>query len=175
MKNIFKILILITMHTLIYGQEKKDSLIDISKIKKTESSFINKEIKEKYVEIIFLDNKKMIKAINDIDICNECIRDGEYWYLDYSKKDYVMLSRSRLQNKVKLLNDNVNFFLTIIDKNIIFIYGKNLKQFTKTGFKVDISHLVKLPPIFIEESSFWLLKENGDEIEVILKKTYKCK
>ncbi|MBV7440109.1 hypothetical protein KRX57_01610 [Weeksellaceae bacterium TAE3-ERU29] len=169
-------LILLNISIFLFSQEKVNlSILNQKVIPEKTTKINNSNDSLSYnVDIVILEDKTLLGFLPTLNLDKYCMRENEYWYLDYTKKDYILLSKSRIQNKIKLLNSNKDFYLTIIDNNLLFVYGEYLDQFTKTGLKVDISHLINLPPIFIEESSFWILRKDKDEINILLKRNYGC-
>ncbi|QHC84107.1 hypothetical protein AS589_04540 [Empedobacter brevis] len=153
MKSLKKVMPVVLFLSIgVFGQESKENI---------------------YAEIVTIKNNNLINFIELIDLKKYYLRDGQVWYIDFSKENEIKLASGRIS---KFIQSDSNIYITIIDNNIIFILSKKdqIIPIKKTGLKADLNRF-NIIDLTFELSSYWILKEVNGEIKIVSKSIYNGK
>lgn len=168
---IFLFLVFLTVS----AQTKQDSLIDLSKIANHQPKILpNRNIvnEEFLSELIVFENKKLINLIESLNLNNQCLSEGEVWYLEYYD-NFIILSKTYLQNLI--FKEYNRMYATIIQGKLFFLLINEFDStMKKTSFYLDISRYKNLNYTFGDESIFWYIAEENCEYKIITSKTKEC-
>lgn len=157
------------------AQTKKDSLIDLSEIVNHQPKILPSRniVNEKFSsELIVFEDKKLINLIEAINLNNQCLSEGQVWYLEYYN-DFIGLSKTYVQNL--MCKENNKIYTTIIQGKLFFLLTNELDStMKKTSFYVDISSYKNLDCTFGDESIFWYITEENGEYKIINSRTKEC-
>jgi|SRR5690554_942351 len=137
----------------------------------------NNDNRKLFAELIILEDENLIETINLLEVNNHCTRKNENWYLDFTKDNYIILSKGRLKNLIPVYNkDNNKIFITIINKVVFFIFSQRLPEnsFVNTKFKVDLSEYLDSYTFTFQESSFWIFTETNGKFEILKEHIFEC-
>ena len=128
-------------------------------------------------ELIFFNDQKFTKLIeNIIESKKNCgaISKNHNWYIEEIDDGTLIVSLSRIGNLLQDIGDR-KIYSTVVNNTMVFYITQNkTKNFSRTGFFVDLSNYKNYEYVLFEDFSSWVIVQKGDSFHVKNKQIWDC-